>query len=146
MSVCGVGALDFLTSADRDPELVPCCIGAAVYGPDSCTCWRPVFDMRQRRPRADVEPVTRSKSCHDCAFRRGSPERERGDELESLPSSFWCHDGIRRPRAWRHPDGRVRMVDLGTSPDYQPPIVGDVPYRANGRPADRCAGWAAFHR
>lgn len=106
------------------------------------TCWTPVYDLRQRRPRTDIEPVRRAKSCTDCAYRKGSPERERDEDLEGLPG-FWCHQGLRRPKAWRHPDGRIRLVDLSTSPDYQPPIVAHVPYRADGRPADRCAGWYA---
>jgi hypothetical protein len=121
-----------------------CCYPAAMDGARFCTCWVPIFDEPQRSPRTQVEAKTRAKSCHDCAYRRGSPERESGKDLEDL-DNFWCHQGIRRPVAYRHTDGRVRPVtDYATSPDYQPPMVDGVPYRANGRPADRCAGWAAI--
>lgn len=142
--LCSVPAeLPFLLPEDLDERFRWCCYGAAEDGPKGCTCWEPIFDARQRKPRTSVEPTTRAKSCHDCAYRQGSPERERGEALEALPN-FWCHQGIRRPAAFRHPDGRVRPVlDYTTSPDYRPPIVDGVPYRADGRPADRCGGWAA---
>lgn len=70
-------------------------------------------------------------------------------DLEALPN-FWCHQGIRRPVAYRHPDGRVRPVE--DSADYRPPMgkvapTGEqVPYRADGTPAERCAGWAQVQR
>lgn len=142
MNLCG--ELWFLTDEDRDETRHPpvCCAGAAMRGPDSCYCWIPVYDLRQRKPDTSIEPVTNAKACADCAYRVGSPERQRGDDLDAL-SSFWCHQGMRRPKAWRHPDGRVRSVDLAESPDYQPPIIAGVPYRADGHPAALCAGWAA---
>lgn len=129
-----------------DHERRWCCYPAAEDGARFCTCWRPIFDERQRKPRTAVEPQTRTKACTDCAYRRGSPERERGEDLEGL-DNFWCHQGIRRPIAYRHPDGRVRPVkDWLKSADYQPPQIDGVPYRADGRPADRCGGWAALQQ
>lgn len=153
--VCGATrseAPDWMLPEDlvEGPDWLACCMGSVNDGPIACTCWRPVYDKRQRRPRTDVSPATRSKACADCAYRQGSPERERGDDLDGLPdrgATFYCHQGIRRPKAWRHPDGRVRPVpDLEASPDYQPPMLNQVPYKANGQPADRCGGWAAIAR
>jgi len=144
MHLCGVRVdHDFLLPGDLEERFSWCCLAAAEDGPAACTCWTPIFDARQRKPRTRIEPETRPKACEDCAYRQGSPERGRGEELEGL-ANFWCHQGLRRPAAWRHPDGRVRPVpEYPTSPDYQPPIVDGVPYRTDGRPADRCGGWAA---
>lgn len=142
-SICIPPDHTFLLPEDLDEDRVPCCWSSMQDGPSACSCWEPVYDLPQSTPHTHVEPETRRKACPDCAFRKGSPERERGDELEGLPN-FWCHQGIRRPVAWRHPDGRVRPVpDAVNSPDYQPPLVDGVPYKADGRPADRCAGHAA---
>lgn len=140
--VCGFnGDLPFLTARDKRRNSY-CCYGSCEYGPTGCTCWEPVFDLVQVAA-IPAKPVTRRTRCVDCAFRPDSPERARGDEVEDLPH-FWCHQGIRRPAAFRHPDGRVRKVS--DSADYQPPIIDGVPYRADGTPADRCAGWAQTQR
>lgn len=118
-----------------------CCMSAAEDGPAACTCWEPVFDAEQAEPRTDLEPGTRPAMCGDCAYRPDSPERLADPYALLYLANFWCHRGIRRPTSWRHPDGRVRPGDPS---DYQPPIVGGVPYRADGRPAERCGGWAAL--
>lgn len=47
---------------------------------------------------------------------------------------------MRRPTSWRHPSGATIPGDHA---DYQPPIIDGVPYRADGRPGDLCAGWTA---
>lgn len=140
--ICGVGGeLPYLTAEDVAADAW-CCMGSVNDGPHGCTCWSPIFDLEQADPVA-AEPSTRAKRCVDCAFRPDSPERARGDDLEGL-ANFWCHQGIRRPVAFRHPDGRVRPVN--DSSDYQPPILGNVPYKADGTPADRCAGHAQAMR
>lgn len=142
-AVCGRQAPVPIVLTAADMELRWCCLSAAEDGAELCSCWEPIFDTEQREPRLKAKPRTRAKACHDCAYRQGSPERERGEDLEAL-ENFWCHQGMRRPAAYRHPDGRVRPVrDYESSPDYQPPILEGVPYRADGRPADRCGGWAA---
>lgn len=45
-------------SCINDPELPDtgggCCIGADVYGPGGCTCWRPVHDLDQADPAPHV--------------------------------------------------------------------------------------------
>lgn len=135
-----------------DPDL-PCCYGSALNGPTGCTCWRPVYDLTQTEP-VQGEPVTAGQMCSDCAYRPGSPERNhdprqacsRDGELDevALRESFWCHAGMRRVVQWRH-----ETLDLVVDAEgicYEPAIVDGIPYRADGRPADRCAGAAARRR
>lgn len=152
---CG-GELAFLTDDDRDLEAHPeygfCCYGTAMFDADGCTCWSPVFTLDQQESPAALSIETRSVMCDDCAYRPGSEERTEGSEHENpdllgLPN-FWCHQGLRAVREWRHPDGRVRPGE--PLRDYDPPtatVDGEpVPLKASGAPADRCAGWAAHNR
>lgn len=139
---------------DANPELVEtfvsgCCYGEALGGPLWCTCWEPVFTSAQAQPvlPASADEVeTRARMCGDCAFRPDSPERAdewTEEELLALPETgetFWCHDGMRRPDHWRHPDGRTVP---GSTADWRPPIVAGMPFRADGRPGLLCAGWNA---
>lgn len=143
---CGEGtaALDLPDAGDG-----MCCMGAAVYGKDRCTCWEPVYDLEQQ----PLEPGgmgLRTKMCADCAYRPNSPERTgtegyNGDAefLDGLILSgefFACHQGVRRPVAWRHPSG----VEIPGHPaGYAPPLLDGKPHKADGTPADLCAGWAA---
>lgn len=132
-----------------DDEPLPCCDGS-VWDAELCTCWEPVYDVEQQ----PCQPITgpaellpRHRMCSDCAFRPGSPERTDGyteEMLLELPvtgEAFWCHDGMRRPAHWRHPDGRTVP---GSPDDWQPARIGAIPYRADGRPGLLCAGWAAL--
>jgi hypothetical protein len=146
-----------------------CCEGAAILGPHRCTCWQPVFDLEQAPVdqetlallNAGVEPNTRRRMCEDnqagdrgCAYRPGSPERNgdphfQGDAefLENLAAQdrrFWCHQGMRKITAWRHPSGMEIPDEPGAA--YDPPIVGNVPWKADGTPGELCAGWAARRR
>ena len=126
-----------------------CCMGAAVYGPRRCTCWEPVYDLDQQ-PVHPGEMGLRVKMCVDCAYRPNSPERrgEEGyqgdpeslDEMVATGDLFACHQGIRRPVAWRHPSGAEVP---GHPAGYAPPLHDGKPYKADGSPADLCAGWAA---
>jgi len=141
--ICGGGTLSFLTDEDRDEDrYFPCCAGSAHMGPDACTCWDPVFD-RIQDPIVEGPPETRSAMCSDCAFRKDSPERQRGMDPGAL-QNFWCHQGVRRAVAYVHPDGRRRpIVDVdGVPVDYQPAQRPGLIFRANGQPGQRCAGWA----
>jgi hypothetical protein len=135
-----------LLTAEEEELVAGCCIGSAVYGADRCTCWEPVFEEEQAPARTDLEPQTREKWCIACAYRKGSPEEVEYDlkeDLRELDGTFWCHTGMRRPVAYRHPAG----IERPASPlDYQPLEVDGVPYKADGTPADRCAGWNAFAR
>jgi hypothetical protein len=126
-----------------------CCEGSAYNGPHRCTCWKPIYDLKQRKPKPGTAQV-RERACVDCAYRPDSPERAGADgyacndgELEDIVQTgevFYCHQGIRKPIKLRHPCGVV--ID-GHPASYDPPIVDRVPYRADGTPANICAGWAA---
>jgi hypothetical protein len=129
-----------------------CCDAVVYRDAASCTCWVPVFDVEQAPPEPLVSigdlAVRAGGMCGDCAYRPGSPEREQefmADTLMEFPAEgtpFFCHDGIRRPVAWVHPDGHTLP---GHPDDYQPAVgEGGYPYRADGRPALLCAGWAAI--
>lgn len=136
-----------------------CCYGEAFGGPMRCTCWEPVYDVEQTPPAdggappTEEEIPTRSKCCHDCAYRNGSPERERGEgeQLDDWAldgrSEFWCHQGVRRIVAYRHPDGTVLPAGDG---EYAPPQGSDplrpVVFKADGTIGERCAGWAATRK
>lgn len=129
-----------------DPDLTTCCWAAIDRGLTACTCWEPVYDVDQANPDPDGPRDVREAMCGDCAFRAGSPEREtvwHREELFALADRgepFYCHDGMRRPSAWRHPQlGEV----AGDPDDWAPPIINGLPFRADGRPAVLCAGWAA---
>jgi hypothetical protein len=132
-----------------DDDSLACC-EAAAYDPVRCTCWVAEYDDVQS---TELQPVgcladltVRARGCSDCAYLPGSPERAEAflaDELMAAPVEgrpFYCHDGMLRPARWRHPAGRV--VD-GHPDAWEPPMVGDVPYRLDGSPGLLCAGWAA---
>lgn len=146
MSLCDLGQPDLPDTGGT------CCAGAAVYDPSRCTCWRPVYDLEQAKPQP-AAPQVRERMCGDCAYRPSSPERRGedgyvgdGDLLEDLAAEgkpFWCHDGIRRPVRLVHPSG---MEIPGHPAAYDPPKIGGMPFRADGRPALLCAGWAARGR
>lgn len=132
---------------DFDAGEVPCCMSSAMRGPRACTCWEPVFDLEQSGDLQSGPPAARAARCHDCAYRADSPERADGygpdlEELGGDGSRFYCHQGMRRAVAYRHPDGRVIPAGDG---DYQPPVVGQRAYRADGAPAELCAGWRRAH-
>lgn len=152
----GLVHLDDSSGPALPPDLaaleVPCCMGAAVYGLERCTCWEPIYDLDQAES-LDVgsPPATRSSCCIDCAYRNGSPERTSGlgEELVDVAgtpgSVFACHQGMRRVVAWRHPLLGDREIPAGPG-DYRPPIRDGIAYRADGSPADLCAGWASYRR
>jgi hypothetical protein len=148
----------------RALEPLRCCLEGYQSGPAACTCWRPIYDQDQAEHDAkavagllagDTEPDVRTGMCDDCAYRPGSPERSSDPNvrcdaatLERLAqdgATFWCHDGLRKAAAWRHPSGlTIRAVD--EHGDYQPPIVAGIPIRATGQPGLLCAGWSARRR
>lgn len=144
-----VSRLAALMTPPRSP--VPCCDGYAMTGDyRRCTCWEPVFDAPQADLDHDTPTGANTAMCHDCAYRPGSPEHDDLDKigmlLYDLPAgkgNFFCHQGIRRAVAYRHPDGRQIPAEDG---DYQPPICEDNhqvqrAYKADGSPADLCFGF-----
>lgn len=128
-------------------KMAECCVGALEEGPVGCSCWEPVYDLVQVPPHTHLVAGTRHRMCDDCAYRHDSPEHQGDDRyqenLSDAASPFWCHQGMRKPVAWRHPAGITVTVDVDA---YTPPVVNGVPYKANGEPGERCAGWAAAHR
>lgn len=128
-------------------ELRHCCMGSAEHGPADCTCWEPVYDLEQAEPDRSAEPATRAAMCADCAYRPDSPERQGDDRYRpneaTADAPFWCHQGLRKPIAWRHRLGITVECDTDA---YAPPVIAGVPYKADGSPGERCAGWAAHHR
>jgi hypothetical protein len=129
----------------------PCCWGSLHDGPTGCTCWQPDYDLDQDVQRLQA-PGLRSTPCDDCAYRGGSPERQGSDVVQGdgshlaaivvLNRPFFCHQGIRRPVRFRHPSG-VEYTPPNLDVAYRPPIHHGIPYKADGTPADICAGWAA---
>jgi hypothetical protein len=157
---CGPGA----ELADQFPDVAEyCCYGRTVNGPTACTCWRPVYDHEQQpvdqtklaELAAGGPPITRARMCADCAYRPNSPEKSgdptyAGDAetLEALAvkaERFWCHEGMRIPTKWIHPSGAEAPGHAGS---YKPPTdtALGVPFRADGTPAELCAGWDARRR
>jgi hypothetical protein len=149
------GALQWVKAHPDDDEFRGCCWAEVISGPAYCNCWTPVYadDVVQADPQP-VGPDSRIEAreggmCGDCAYRPRSPERAEAyseETLMALPRSgsvFWCHEGMRKPIAWVHPDGRTVP---GDPDDYRPPIVDGVPFRADGRPGLLCAGWTAIAR
>lgn len=124
-----------------------CCMGAAAMG--RCTCWRTEYDVDQAEPRTDLEAATRDALCVDCACWPDSPERsgnehvahdeEALDHMVVTGQTFFCHQGMRRRVAEVHPDGT--RLELGGH-GFAPAEVDGVPYKADGTPADVCAGYA----
>ena len=136
--------------ADENPagmwELIPCCIGAT-YHPRRCTCWVAVYAVEQAEPAPVLRPellLAQTRMCGDCAYRKGSIERSSEyteEEIFTLArkgEAFWCHEGMRRPVYWQHPDGRTIA---GSPDDWHPAKLGNFLYQADGSPALLCAGW-----
>lgn len=151
-SPCGIGTGGAVLFAEANPdaEEIGCCFGEIHGGVRGCSCWVAEYDTEQAPPRtADPLEVRAGGRCGDCAYRRDSPENEQpwtAEKLVDLAASgepFWCHDGMRRPIRWRHP---VRGVVEGSPDDWQPAMVARIPFRADGRPALLCAGWASEGR
>jgi hypothetical protein len=129
-----------------------CCMGAAVYGPERCTCWHNEYD-REQAPMRPADSDCQPRPCGDCAYRPGSPERAGAehvsgdqdslDQLVATGQPFYCHQGMRRVVAVVHGPTGTR-VERG--PDaYEPPFGDDGrPYQADGQPALLCGGWAAL--
>lgn len=128
-----------------------CCMGAAARGPGFCTCWRPVYD-REQAPPQEGPPRVRDRMCRDCAFRKDSPERQGDkrydnsgedgiDDLVRGERSFVCHQGMRKKIALVHePTGARVDIEIDA---YAPGGNERHTCKADGTPADICAGWWA---
>jgi hypothetical protein len=150
--ICSIGTPLDLVLPDAGQGL--CCEGAAYLGPDRCTCWVEVHAVDQADPRTDQHAGIGESPCSTCAYRPDSPERTGADhvagdaamldDIVKTGQPFWCHTGMRHVVALEHPAGiRVELPDEHQAAAFRPLIVNDVPYKADGTPADICAGWAA---
>lgn len=139
---------------DLDREDLPdagegaCCLGSACRGPGACTCWETIFDQPQQ-PLQHGPMAVRERMCEDCAFRPGSPEQSGdpayahsgdGELDEVVGPGFACHQGMRKRLQLVHPAGVV--VQCGPM-EYAPAERPGMTWKADGSPADFCAGWAA---
>lgn len=127
-----------------DPDL-PCCMAAVHSDGENCTCWKPIYDLVAMPVTEGPNPV-RDHRCHDCAYRAGSPEWV---EHEGIPDygprqRFYCHDDMPAVIGWYHREaGQVLEAPQGA---FDPTIIADRSFRADGRPATLCAGWARHNR
>ncbi len=134
---------------DLTPEL-PCCYGHAMNGPAGCTCWRAVYNV-------DAEPMRagpmgrRQQMCADCAYRPDSPERqattgaacsaEEPGGLPVVPGVFVCHQGMKVQIGVRHESTGVFVAEPpGVVASYDGRTWAGRAWKANGEPADLCAG------
>lgn len=132
---------------------IPCCEGNAYRGPASCTCWQAAYDLEQTAPRTEADAGVMPKMCTDCAYRPGSPERQNDptvvasarllDDAVTAGIPFWCHNGLRRITHYVHPIGAIYVPEIDLASAFTPPIIDGRPYKADGSPADYCAGWTA---
>jgi hypothetical protein len=151
--ICGVSLYlpEYLPNPQMWGHEPYCCWGVVNSGDHrECSCWEPIYDLEQE-PVVEAPAGCRTLQCVDCAYRVDSPERQGdesvvGDDYElerivRLGEPFWCHQGMRRPIAFVHyPTG---IVVPGEAANYRPPMRERRPYKADGTPADICAGWAA---
>ena len=149
--------------ADGENGMNYCCYDAASRGPGGCSCWIPEYSTRRRKPLGGTV-VERDKPCADCAYSHGSAEQQSAFDSENLShiaasgdGVFFCHQGIAYVVRWRHPLGMVVEAELdaaGAVNTYEPRYataalngnLTSVPAKANGKPADICAGYAARRR
>lgn len=159
--VCGVGMPAPADALRTLTELRHCCADAVEFGPTCCTCWEEIYDIDQAPIDRVAMVATRLSMCDDCAYRPGSPERsgdprymarnEAGDGgLPDVPAgaTFWCHQGIRKPIAYRH---STLGIEIPAKTDHYSPAIFErdgqaIPFKADGSPAERCAGWFAHNR
>lgn len=139
--------------------MTSCCVGALEDGPASCECWVPIYDLEQQPIAESLTPGQRTEMCADCAYRPDSPERTGDDrhtcsddgELDDIArgdNPFWCHQGLRKPTAFRHET--LGIIVPTDSDAYDPPFAKidgrRIPIKADGSAGDRCAGWMARKR
>jgi len=77
----------------------PRCMGAAAMGPERCTCDDTLTAEQRSLCIADAWAAHRARkgeSCHDCAFRAGSPEQDILGRIIAQPetAAFRCHQGM----------------------------------------------------
>lgn len=145
---------------DPTPDGVPCCDSSAYWGPEKCTCWERVHDQDQGPAQIDAEMRTAAHMCADCAFRPASPERRDSEQavcssgdlmrlaMPDNPERFFCHRGMRSIVGHYHPTAGIYAPHEPSDGvvAYDPPIIDNIAYQAEGSPALLCAGLAAARR
>jgi hypothetical protein len=115
----------------------PRCYGAAHDGPAGCHCIDTLTPEQHQQCRADAWQAFRERggeACDDCAFRKGSPESERLDEIARSTVPFRCHKGMPvdarpgYPQRDAYCPGILRIGSSIDAPDYP-----------------TCAGWKRAH-
>lgn len=112
----------------------PECIGAAARGEQGCTCGLHPGQHDEAVLVAWAHFHERGgKACHDCAFRRGSPEMQNGIAMSIAEGdqAFYCHQGM-------PVDGRGCDAELGEfrpdDPRRYPPCAGLAAIRRRSSP------------
>jgi hypothetical protein len=75
----------------------PKCIGAAAMGEERCTCSDTLSESDHQQCLAEAWEAhrqRRGRACHDCAFRKGSPEQDSVAAIAASPVPFRCHQGM----------------------------------------------------
>ncbi len=82
----------------------------------------------------NAEPTMRRKCCSDCGCRRDSPLIPYADvaDLAAEGKPFYCHEGAQFDE--------YGGFEWDTAQGAAPPV------KADGTPADLCAGWSAYRR
>lgn len=126
-----------------EDQVVPCCSAAAHSGGDRCTCW--VIELvRPQQPIQEGPTNVRQRACGDCAYRRDSVERQRGEEPNPGGGMIFCHwDGPEVLRAVHPPSGHSIPFEPGEA--YDPIVHRDRAWKGDGRPQDWCAVGAAIN-
>lgn len=115
----------------------PKCMGAAAMGDERCTCSDTLSQEDHERCVAeawDAFHKRRGRACHDCAFRKGSPEQDDVAKIAASAVPFRCHQGMPVDARGGMPVENAYAPALRTSkrgteaPDY--PV---------------CAGWRRAH-
>jgi len=120
-----------------EDQIVPCCASAAYTGGDRCDCW--VVELADTQMPLQEGPVAvRRKACADCAYRRDSVERARGEEPNPDGGLIFCHwDAPAVLRAVHPPSGHV--IEYAPGEIYDPVQHGDRAWKVTGQPQDYCA-------
>lgn len=137
---------------ERETRMQSCCLGGAMAGVVGCTCWAVTYSAWRSEPVQVGEVQTRATRCADCACRKDSPESRGVGDYQNKPAEFsvlvsagvrfYCHEGMPAQSGHRHEDGRESAMPLPHH-NYRPRVRRDgVPTKADGTPADICAGWA----
>lgn len=120
-----------------DDQIVPCCDASAYSDGARCECWTVELATPQE-PICEGPVNVRRKACFDCAYRKDSVERARGEEPNPDGGLIFCHwDAPPVARATHPPSGHT--IEYVPGEVYDPIQHGDRYWKSNGLPQDYCA-------